>query len=123
MKYRPSRLFSLLRRKSTVHDRVHERMPCCTIAKLDVVNHDTTLDGLLLELSRGGALFREASQFVLDRRGDPVILRVAGFSRAATIVNVRPEGYGLRWATPISDEDLQELCSVHQLDLALALAA
>jgi hypothetical protein len=106
-------ILNLARRRAGVHDRVHERHNCCTMAKLDIASHGTTLDGMMLEVSRGGALFREASSYILDRYGCSVTLNLPGFSRAATIVNVRSEGYGVRWANPLTSEELGELLTRH----------
>jgi hypothetical protein len=106
-------ILNLARRQAGAHDRVHERHNCRTMAKLDISNHGTTLDGMMLEVSRGGALFREASSYILDRYGCTVTLNLPGFARAATIVNVRSEGYGLRWAIPLTGEELAELLTRH----------
>jgi hypothetical protein len=57
--------------------RRHQRHPCCIIGVLDILDRGIPLDGLVTEISEGGALFRNASAFLLDRRGAPIALRVA----------------------------------------------
>lgn len=76
--------------------RRHRRYPCCIIAAMDVIERGYVLDGTVLEMSQGGAMFRVASNYVLDRTGENVIVHIDGLELRGQIMASRPEGYGLR---------------------------
>lgn len=73
-----------------------ERHPCCVVAVLHLLDRGYDMDGVLLEISEGGCLFRGASQFIMDRTGEAVTVHFAGENYSGTIVNVRPQGYGVK---------------------------
>jgi hypothetical protein len=89
--------------------RIYQRHSCCAVATLLLVDRGVELDGLVLELSRGGVLFREASSFVLDRRGMPVSVKLPTCSLDGIIVNTSRNGYGIRLDDVLSDEELAGL--------------
>jgi hypothetical protein len=89
--------------------RRHERYSCCSVATLLIVDRGVELEGLVLEGSIGGLLFREASTFVFDRSGAAVRVHVAGLSLAGTIVNVRSRGYGIRLNHALNQEELDRI--------------
>ena len=96
----------LLRTKDFRLMRAHERYPCCAIASLDLVHQDIALDGLVLEASLGGLLFREALSFIYNRTGEAVRIRVAGLSLMGEIVNVHARGYGVRLSAELTPDEL-----------------
>ena len=89
----------------SIKDRRFQRVACEQVAELFLPDRRVALNGMLVEVSKGGALFREASRFILDRRRARVVVRAAGLEIAGTIVNVRDVGYGINFDDPI-DEDL-----------------
>ena len=91
--------------------RSHERHSCCVLATLLIVERGVELEGLLLEASFGGLLFREASAFVFDRHGAAIKVRAAGLELSGRIVNVRSRGYGIRLDREMTQEQLQTLLS------------
>lgn len=97
------------RRKDFTLMRAHQRHPCCALASMLIVERNVVLDGLVLEVSLGGMLFREASSFIFDRYGAHVRVRVAGFDMAGTIANVRPSGYGIHLAQPLTRDELETI--------------
>jgi hypothetical protein len=76
--------------------RRHRRYPCCVIASMDVIERGYELEGTVLEMSQGGLMFRVASNYVLDRTGEKVIVHIDGLQLNSQIMASRPEGYGLR---------------------------
>ncbi len=82
-------------RKKTFSRR-HKRYPCCVIASMHVISRGYVLDGTVLEMSQGGLMFRVASNYVLDRTGEKVIIYIDGLELNSQIMASRPEGYGLR---------------------------
>jgi hypothetical protein len=95
--------------KAPAFVRRHERFPCCAIAVLDLVDKDLALEGLVTELSQGGALFRPASHFIFDRRGGRVVVRFADDEVAGRIVNVKSHGYGIEFDQVATPERVREL--------------
>ncbi len=103
-----SGLLSLLR-KPVNWVRRHQRHPCCIIGVLDILDRAVPLDGLVVEISEGGALFRTASTFIFDRRGSPVSLRFADREWRGEIVNVKAEGYGIRLDNNVTVDEIEHI--------------
>lgn len=76
--------------------RRHRRYPCCVIASMTIVERGYPLDGTVLEMSQGGLMFRVASNYVVDRTGENVLVHIDGLELRGQIMASRPEGYGLR---------------------------
>ncbi len=100
--------------------RRHERFPCCVIAALDLDGRDLSLEGLVTEISQGGALFRPASHFIFDRRGSHVTLRFAEDDVSGRVVNVKALGYGIEFDEPVSSERVQDMLARYGLTAAAA---
>lgn len=98
----------LLNRPSS-RDRRYQRIASERPAQLFFTDRQFSVPGMIMELSRGGALFREASDYILDRRRASVALRVGGHELRGVIVNVRPAGYGIRFDEPVSEDVVSEL--------------
>ena len=75
-------------RKKTFTRR-HRRYPCCVIAQMDVIERGYTLEGTVLEMSQGGLMFRVASNYILERSGDKVIVHIDGLELHAQIMASR----------------------------------
>ncbi|MCA0422354.1 MAG: hypothetical protein LCH61_03360 [Proteobacteria bacterium] len=97
------------RERGGSHMRAHMRHPCCLVAELLIAEKGFRIDGLVIEASRGGIRFREASRFVLDRRGITVVVIIGESQYPGTIVNVGNNGYGIKLDTLISDEEVERL--------------
>lgn len=95
--------------KKKAFSRRHRRYPCCIIAAMDVIERGYFLDGTVLEMSQGGLMFRVASNYVLDRTGENVIVHIDGLELRGQIMASRPEGYGLRL---LDDLDLTAVSSL-----------
>jgi PilZ domain len=87
--------------------RSHRRYPCYIVGVLDILDRGVPLDGLVTEISEGGALFRTASTFIFDRRRAPVSLRFTDREWRGEIVNVKANGYGVRLDNPVSAEEIE----------------
>jgi hypothetical protein len=87
--------------------RSHRRYPCYIVGVLDILDRGVPLDGLITEISEGGALFRTASTFIFDRRRAPVSLRFTDREWRGEIVNVKANGYGIRLDNPVSAEEIE----------------
>ena len=103
-----SGLLSFLR-KPVSWVRRHHRHSCCIIGVLDILDRSVPLDGLVTEISEGGALFRTASTFIFDRRRSPVSLRFAEREWRGEIVNVKAEGYGIRLGSNVTVDEIEHI--------------
>ena len=97
------------RDKGGSHMRAHQRHGCCLVAELLIADKGFKIDGLVIEASRGGIRFREASKYVLDRRGTAVVVIIAGNEYPGVIVNTGHNGYGIKLEGLISDEEVERL--------------
>lgn len=108
-----------LRKKETFVRR-HARYECCMVGELDVIERHFDMDGVILEISRGGALFRPASTFILDRTGERVRLRFEGIEIEGAIMSARPVGYGVKFDGEIAETDIDRLAAEFGLKTARA---
>lgn len=89
--------------------RAHSRYTCYMPARLNIVDSRLVLDGMIFEISQGGVLFRQASQYILDRLNSDVRVELPGMSIKGLIVNVRPIGYGIKLFEQFEEEDVMLL--------------
>ncbi|MCB1474328.1 MAG: PilZ domain-containing protein [Rhodobiaceae bacterium] len=113
----PARLVGSLlgRGKQKQFSRQHQRYACCIVGRLEMIDKGFFMDGSVMELSLGGALFRTASTFMLDRKLDMVKLHFDKQVRRGQIMNLRPEGYGIRFLEPLSEAELNRFAKLFGL--------
>jgi len=121
-KPKPKKPFSLpipfLRKKKFV--RRHARYDCCIVAALRIEERHFELDGVILELSKGGVLFRPASTYIMDRTGEVVTARFEGIDVAGVIMNSHVKGYGVKLDEEIPDVAVDKLVAEYGLRIAEA---
>ena len=103
------------RSKPKTFSRQHQRYSCCIVGRLEMIDKGFFMDGSVMELSLGGALFRTASTFMLDRKLDMVKLHFDKQVRRGQIMNLRPEGYGIRFLEPLSEAELNRFAKLFGL--------
>lgn len=86
--------------------RAHQRYECCILGEIGFVDRGFSLQGALREISVGGCLFRPSSVYILERRNERVVMSFERVERLGTIMNTRPQGYGIKFDEPM---DLAEL--------------
>ena len=72
---------------------------------MKVIDIGAEFDGALLEISRGGCSFRQASMFVMDRLNELVRIHTEFFEAEGRIRAVRADGYGIQFFDEV-DEDV-----------------
>jgi len=92
------------------------KRPCCIIAELGLDEHDVVLDGVVRWLVLDRALFREATRYILRRKGDSVRLRILGVDYPAMILGTTSEGYELLFDNALDPNVVDELVSQHLTD-------
>jgi hypothetical protein len=96
--------FNFLRRKKT--DRQYSRHACCIPGSISIAERGYEIEGLVVEISRGGMLFRPATRYILDRTGTEIIVTFATYKHAGRIIHTRQFGYGIRLNTALEQEDI-----------------
>jgi hypothetical protein len=81
--------------RDSVLKRRHVRHDVSLRAELLLTDRALTLDGMIVEISRSGLRYREATHHILDRRGASVTVRIPGRDISGTILNVSTAGYGI----------------------------
>lgn len=99
--------------------RRHPRHPCCIVGVLTILDRAVPVDGLVTEISLGGALFRPASDFIFNRTGELVTLRFADREWRGQIVNVRKRGYGIRLDTEVAQDEIDDILARFGLDMPM----
>jgi hypothetical protein len=74
------------------------RPRCCVVGVLMLVDKSVPLDGLVTEVEAGGATFRPASSYVLDRTRSEVLLRFATRELRGRIVQSTSKGYDVQFS-------------------------
>jgi hypothetical protein len=92
------------------------KRPCCIIAELGIDERDLVLDGVVRWMLSDRALFREATRYILKRKGEAVRLRILGVDYPATITGTSSAGYELQFDKPIDPAIVDELVSHHLTD-------
>ena len=92
------------------------KRPCCIIAELMLADNEITLDGVVRWMVTDRALFREATRYILKRKGDTVKLRILGEDYPATILGTSAEGYELFFDNAIDADIVEDLVSRHLTD-------
>jgi hypothetical protein len=99
--------------------RSYPRHSCCIVGVLVILGRNVPIDGLVTEISLGGSLFRPASDFVFDRNGAEVALRFAEREWRGVIVNIRRKGYGIRWDSIVTQEEVDDITARFGLAMAV----
>ena len=97
------------RNKPKTFSRQHQRYSCCIVGRLEFPERGFSIDGSVMEISLGGALFRTSSTYMIDRRLEQVRVHFDKHCMRGQIMNIRPEGYGIRFSEPLAEEDLEPL--------------
>lgn len=98
------------------HLRRHQRRECFIIAIMNVLERSVPMDGVIKEISAGGVLFRPASTYLLNRKGERVSVVLGERQISGKIVAVRPTGYGVKFLDNLEDEEVEDLIETHSID-------
>ncbi|HRJ70026.1 MAG TPA: hypothetical protein PK812_10495 [Beijerinckiaceae bacterium] len=104
-----ARIPFIKRNRTGSHMRAHQRIQCCLMGEVSVVERGFKIEGLVIEVSRGGMRFREASHFVMNRTGVDVTILVSGGEYPGRIMNSSTTGYGIKLDSLITEEEMERL--------------
>lgn len=95
--------------KQHKHLRRHTRHSSFILSVMTILDRSVPLDGVVTEISGGGVLFRPASNYILDRKGERVMISIGDFQASGKIVAVRPNGYGVKLLSELTEEQVVDL--------------
>jgi hypothetical protein len=113
----------LLKSKKPTFSRRHSRHECVVIGTMKLVEIGAEFDGAVLEISRGGCTFRQASMFVLDRVNETVLMHTEFFDLEGRIRAVRPEGYGIQFFGEVEDDVIDRIVADYGFNVAASFLA
>ncbi|MFZ4071793.1 MAG: PilZ domain-containing protein [Caulobacterales bacterium] len=73
----------------------HRRRDVRLNAGLVLLPREISVNGVILNVSEGGCLFRPLLSHLISRTGDPVIIDVAGVRILGRVMNTNVRGYGV----------------------------
>lgn len=92
-----------------VFSRADVRHECRIDGEIVLTEKMVSYEGRLINLSRGGAMFRPRLAYLMSRRGDAVQVQAAGLTLVGEIVATTPLGFGIRFERPLGDAELDHL--------------
>lgn len=103
-----------------VFSRADVRHECRIDGEIVLTEKMVSYEGRLINLSRGGAMFRPRLAYLMNRRGDAVQVQAAGLVLVGEIVATTPLGFGIRFERPLGDADLAHVlaCDVAEVPAA-----
>ncbi|MET0138027.1 MAG: PilZ domain-containing protein, partial [Sphingobium sp.] len=97
-----------LRRKEQFK-RVYQRYDCALDTSLMMIDRMISFEGRLLDISRGGAMFRPKLAYIMHRAATPVCMPLGPEELFGQIISTSPKGFSIRFDDPLDEEDLIEL--------------
>ena len=89
--------------------------PCFISAELVLAGSGLPLEGVVMTLEPMGALFRESTTYILDRRKQQATLRLGAEERTCTIKQTTKRGYLVRFDEPLSADIVDDLVKRYPL--------
>jgi PilZ domain len=87
--------------------RAFERYQCSVDVIMLCAPRMTSLNGRMINISRGGGMFRPCLSYLMDRRGYEGFIVAANMRIPARIVRTLTCGYAIQFVNILSEEDLQ----------------
>ena len=116
-----SRLKRMIFRKP-VFARSAKRYSCALDASMIRVDRMTNVDGRVVNISLGGAMFRPRRSYLMEVHEVAVCLKLDEFELFGHIVSTTPMGYGIRFDSPIADGDMEQIIARFALEDVRAAA-
>jgi hypothetical protein len=101
----PARIKRLWKERN--FERAFERHRCNIDVTMLCAPRLTSLSGRMIDISRGGGMFRPCLTYLMERRGSEGYLVIADQKLHVRIVRTLPVGYAVQFVEILSDEQLQ----------------
>jgi hypothetical protein len=89
--------------------RAFERFQCNIDVTMLCAPRMSSLNGRLIDVSKGGGMFRPCLSYLMDRRGTEGFIVVADMKLHVRIVRTLPKGYALQFVDILSDADMEAI--------------
>lgn len=109
MRFSPFGLF----RRQEAFSRSAVRHVCQIDCELLLTDSMVSYEGRLIDISVGGAMFRPRLVYLMNRRHEPIELRIGSFAFAGEIVATIGAGFGIRFDKMIEEQTLLALLEQH----------
>jgi PilZ domain len=100
----PARIKRLLKERN--FKRAFERHRCSIDVTMLCAPRMTSLSGRMIDISRGGGMFRPCLSYLMERRGAEGFIVAADQKIHVRIVRTLPVGYAVQFVDILSDEQL-----------------
>lgn len=85
------------------------RYNCQLDGSLMFIDRMISFEGRVIDMSRGGAMFRPKLAYIMQRRDVPVCMSVGDEEIFGLIVGTTPAGFSIRFDEPIEEETIISL--------------
>lgn len=99
------------KKQPTAADRRHTRHECLCAGVVTIANSSIAIEGVVIEVSKGGVKFRPAKTYLLERKNVQIFVEFEGIHRVGKIVATRPDGYGIALFEELEDDQITSLIS------------
>lgn len=103
------------RKKQAGFVRRYSRHECFVIGSLVLPERRLELDGVVMEISIGGTLFRPATRFILDRTGEDCFVCFNELRVPGRVMATRSNGYGIRLLRDLDPDFVDQTVSTFGL--------
>lgn len=105
MKIAMPRLF----KRRQQHSRSFVRFPCQIDSSLTLIDRMVSFEGRIIDISRGGALFRPRLAYIMHRADVPICIHLGAEELFGHIVSTSPKGFSVRFDEPLDEELFEDL--------------
>ncbi|MGJ8527404.1 PilZ domain-containing protein [Maritalea sp.] len=102
--------------EKNAHKRKSERFPTFAVGTMMLLDNSYVFDGVITEVSSGGAKFRPASVFLQERNNERVTIKIDEIQSVGVIRASRVDGYGIQLMDSLSDDDIEHITSNYGVD-------
>ena len=101
-------MLRFLRRKPKFN-RSFLRFSCKIDTTLTLIDRMFNVEGRVIDISQGGAMFRPRLAYIMDRSGVPVCIHLGAEELFGHIVTTSPAGFSIRFDEPLDEDIFMEL--------------
>ncbi len=101
--------------------RAYVRHQCQVDTTLMLIDRMYSFDGRIIDISRGGAMFRPKLAYIMHRESTPVCMQLGPEELFGHIISTSSRGFSIRFDDPLDEEDLVEL--LEQVGVVVKVAA
>jgi len=90
-------------------NRSFQRIACQIDTELTLIDRMISFEGRIIDISRGGAMFRPKLAYIMYRADVPVCIHIGNEELFGQIVSTSPVGFSIRFDEPVEEELFESL--------------